>query len=308
MPSFLNRLRWTSGLAIWAMLASVAFFGSNFVVSRYGALHGFKAADLAALRFLVTAPFVLPLFLRRGLSTCAGLGWRRGLLLACTSGAPMTLLMNTGVSLAPASHGAALGPGMVTMVGVLHGIIVAGALPPRLTRLGLGLVVTGLVSIALAGTVTGSRDVMLGDFCFFLTGVLWGFYPILLQRWRVDPITGAAICIVLSLPWSLGYVLLGDTNLLRVPGDALLFQAVFQGVNLLGGLWLWGNAVRVLGAAKTALYPPMIPVVGTLVAIPVLGEMPGPVQAVGVLLIVGGLLTATYGIRRAIREAAGRGV
>ncbi len=54
--------------------------------------------------------------------------------------------------------------------------------------------------------------------------------------------------------------------------------------------------------SRTQLYPPLIPVVGALMAIPILGEVPGPIQATGVVLIVGGLGLSAYSNRRAIQR------
>lgn len=301
------RFRPTPRLGVWAMLGAMLIFGSNFAISRYAVQHGFSAYDLVFLRFALAGPMLLPVFFRAGVRDCAGLGWRRGLLLALISGAPMTLLMNVGVSLAPAAHGAALGPGTVTAVGVIYGAILAGALPPLLTRWGLGLVVAGLASIALAGTASGSMLIVLGDLCFIGTGLLWGFYPVLLHRWRLNAILGAAICAVLSLAYVPIYFALLQPRLLQVDVGLLAAMAIYQGVlNSIVGLWLWGVGVRVLGAKGTQLFPPLIPVIGTLAAIPILAEWPGPLQALGIAFIVGGLALSAYGNRPSATPSEGR--
>jgi drug/metabolite transporter (DMT)-like permease len=86
--------------------------------------------------------------------------------------------------------------------------------------------------------------------------------------------------------------------LLEVAPSLVLFQAVLQGVlNIVVALWLWGTAVRVLGAAVAQRFPPLIPVVGTLSAVPILGEWPGPLQMLGFALIVSGLTLAAFGNR-----------
>ena len=78
----------------------------------------------------------------------------------------------------------------------------------------------------------------------------------------------------------------------------VLFHALNQGVvNVVLGLWLWGSAVAILGASIAQRFPPLLPVVGTLAAIPILGEWPGPLQTLGVLLIVSGLALAAFGDR-----------
>lgn len=291
-------VRWSPRLAVGAMLVAMVLFGANFAISRWGIRHGLTAYDLVFLRFGISGPILLPFFLGRGLRDCAGIGWGRGAALALTSGAPITLLMSFGVTFAPAAHGAALGPGTVTIVGVAYAAIVAGALPPRLARLGLALALSGLVLMAAAGTVADQRAVLLGDLFFVLTGLLWGFYPVLLHRWRIGGIVGAAVCGVLSLGYVPVYLALLEPRLLQVAPAVVLVQAVYQGVlNSILGLWLWGHGVKVLGAAGTQLFPPMIPVIGTLAAIPILAEWPGPLQGAAIALIVAGLALSAYGTR-----------
>lgn len=273
-------------------------FGANFAVSRYGVRHGLTAYDLVFLRFGIAGPLLLPVFWRAGWRDCAGLGWGRGAILAFTSGAPITLFMSLGVTFAPAAHGAALAPGTVTVVGIAYATVIAGLLPRWPTRVGLALVLGGLAAIALAGTTSGSSLVVLGDGFCVLAGLLWGFYPVLLHRWRIGGITGAAVCAVLSLVYVPIYFAFLHPQLLQVSLGLLLFQAVYQGVfNSIVGLWLWGHGVRVLGASGTQLYPPMIPVIGAISAIPILAEWPGPLQLIGVALIVGGLVMAALGSR-----------
>ena len=299
MPAPVLRSRFAPALAIAAMAAAMLIFGSNFAISRYAVLGGMTAADIVFLRYAVSGLLLLPVFARnRGFHSCAGIGWRRGLTLAAVSGAPMTMLMSIGVTFAPAAHGAALGPGTVTAVGVVYGAIVAGRLPPVLTRLGLVFVLGGLAAIAGAGSASGSANVVLGDICFFLCGLLWGFYPVLLHRWGVGGIEGAAICAVLSLLFVPVYLVAFEPKLLAAGPSVLAVQVVYQGVlNGVVGLWCWGVGIRVLGAKGTQLFPPMIPVIGSLAAIPLLAEWPGPFQVTGIALIVMGLALAALGNR-----------
>jgi len=290
--------------AIAAMLIAVAIYGGNFVVTRHATLNGLTPNDLAALRFAVGGLLLLPVFLRAGIATCAGIGWGRGLVLASMSGVPMVLLMNTGLSLAPAAHGAAIQPGTVTVIGVVGSVVLFGLRPPPIVAAGIATVLVGLACIGIAGGTSGSRDVVLGDLCFLAAGSLWGLYPLLLQRWQVGAITSTAIVAVLSMSFLPVYAVLGS-NLLAVDPWIVALHAANQGVlNLILGLWLWGSAVRTLGAAEAQRFPPLIPVVGTLLAIPVLGEWPGPLQAAGVALIVGGLGVASAGQRLVARRAA----
>lgn len=282
------------------MLLAMLIFGSNFAISRYAVRHGLAPTDLVFFRFGIAGTVLLPYFVRLGWRDCAGVGWARGCALAATSGALITLLMSFGLLYAPAAHGAALGPGTVTVVGVIYAVILAGRLPPPLVCLGLLMAVAGLATVAAAGSASGSKSVLLGDVLFLVNGLLWGFYPVLLHRWRVPGLVGATICAVLSLGYVPVYFALLHPQLLQVGWPLLLFQAVFQGlVNSILGLWLWGHGVKVLGAAGTQLFPPLLPVIGAASAIPILGEWPGPLGTVGIALIVCGIaLSALAGRRR----------
>lgn len=289
----------TPAQAVAAMLVAVVIYGANFVLSRQATQDGLTPHDLTALRFGIAGLLLLPLFIRRGVRRCAGPGWGRGVALAVMSGVPMTLLMNTGLTLAPASHGAAIQPGMVTVIGAVGSTLMFGSRLRPLAWAGLGIVLGGLACIGLAGARSPAPQALLGDLFFLAAGCLWGLYPLLLRRWGVDGLTSTAIVAVLSLALLPGYLLVGPQLHMMEPG-LLVLHALYQGLlNGILGLWLWGGAVGVLGPAVAGRFPPLIPVVGTLLAAPVLGEWPGPLQAAGVALIVLGLGATALASNRA---------
>jgi drug/metabolite transporter (DMT)-like permease len=288
----------TRRLGVLAMLGAVAIYGANFAISRHALLNGLTPDDLVALRYGIAGTLLLPVFLKRGAADCAGIGWRRGILLAIMSGVPMALVMNTGLSLAPASHGAAIGPGTVTVIGVVGSFFMFGVRPSRPALIGIGIVLAGLACIGVAGSQTGGRSVLAGDLFFLATGLLWGLYPLLLQKWNVGAMTSTAIVSVLSLVYVPVYAFALQPRIFAVDPWIALLHGLNQGLlNVILGLWLWGYAVKALGAAQAQRFPPLIPVAGTLIAIPVLGEWPPPLQALGVALIVGGLGLAAFASR-----------
>lgn len=288
-------------LGVLAMLGAVAIYGANFPLSRLATQQGLSPADLVALRYAIAGAVLMPVFVRAGAKRCAGVGWARGIGLAVMSGAPMALLMTSGLKFAPAGHGAALAPGTVTVIGVLGSYLLFRVRPSGYGLAGVAVVLGGLACIAAAGTASGPT-VLFGDLLFVLTGLLWGCYPLLLQRWQVGGMVSTAIVSVLSLPYIPLYVAVLQPGLTHVDPWILAFHAANQGlVNIVLGLWLWAMAVRLLGAARAQRFPPLIPVFGTLLAIPVLGEWPGPLQAVGVALIVAGLMVAAFGAQLASR-------
>jgi drug/metabolite transporter (DMT)-like permease len=288
-------------LAIGAMFLTVLIFGSNFVISRYAVLNGLTAHDLLALRFATAGLLLLPNFLKPGLARCGGVGWKRGFWLVLTSGFPMTYLMLTGLTMAPAAHGATIGPGTVTIIGIIGSVVLFGAVLSRRLIFGVASVLAGLACLAIAGSTGATSMTLWGDLCFLGVGLLWGFYPLLIQLWRVDGLQGAAIVSVLSLAYLPIYALFFFRGFDIAPWYVLVLHALNQGVlNVIIGLWIWGWAAHVLGASIVGRFPPMIPVTGTLLAIPLLGELPGPLQVAGFVLIIGGLFVASW--RRPTRQ------
>jgi drug/metabolite transporter (DMT)-like permease len=274
------------------MLGCVLIYGANFPISRHGVLNGLSTDDLIMLRFLTAGVILLPLFLRNGgVRDCGGVGWRKGLLITLMSGLPMTTLMIGGLMRAPAAHGASITPGVVMVVGAVASILLLGAKGSVSLAVGIGVALTGLAFIGYSGGSGGGTEIFTGDLMFVATGLLWGLYPTMLQRWRIDGLQAMAVLTVLSLaifmPW---YLTLPGGGFWTKPWGLVLFHAVNQGVlNVVVGLWLWAWAATVIGAGATGRFPALIPIVGTVVGIPLLGEWPTLLQLAGMVLIVAGL-------------------
>ncbi len=297
-----RRSRLIKQLAVLGMLYTVFIFGANFVVSRHAVLNGLTQHDLLAMRFATAGLLLLPVFLKPGLASCGGVGWKRGLLLALTSGFPMTYLMLTGLTLAPAAHGATIGPGTVTLIGIIGSVVLFGAVLSRRLVIGIAGVLAGLACLGIAGSTGSTAGTLRGDLCFLGVGLLWGFYPLMVQLWKVDGLKAAAIVSVLSMAYLPVYFLVFFRGFDVAPWWILAAHALNQGVlNVIIGLWIWGWAATVLGAGVVGRFPPLIPVTGALLAIPVLGEIPGPLQVAGFILIIAGLFVASW--RRPARAA-----
>ena len=278
------------------MLMCMFIYGLNFAITRHATLNGLSNHDLLALRFSTAGLLLLPSFLAAGgLRDCGGVGWRRGAVLFVTSGFPMSYLMLTGLMLAPAAHGATIGPGTVTTIGIIGSVVLFGAALTRRLVFGVAAVLTGLACLAFAGSRDATASTLQGDLYFLGVGLLWGFYPLMVQYWRVPPLRATAIVSVLSLAYLPFYALFWFRGFDVAPWWVLVGHAINQGVlNVLVGLWIWSWAAGVLGAAVVGRFPPLIPVIGTVLAIPILGEIPGPIQVAGIALIIAGLTLASW--------------
>jgi drug/metabolite transporter (DMT)-like permease len=171
--------------------------------------------------------------------------------------------------------------------------------PARLA--GLALVVVGLVLVGWPG-ITGAagEQTWVGDLLLGVAGVLWGLFTVLARRWQVDPLRATAMVWVLALAYLPGYALVAGPRLLAAPRGEVIFQAVFQGVGVaIVALALYAWSIRVLGASLASLFMPLVPVLGMLLAVPVLGEIPAPVQLAGVLAVSVGMALAAAQPQRA---------
>lgn len=285
-----RKSRFLSGVA--AILLVMAFYTANFVVTRYSFLNGFNSFDLAALRFSIAGTMMFPYFCRLGVRDLGGIGWPRAMLLTCLGGSPYIVIFFFGLTFAPASHGAVLNPGVVPSV-VFLGMVFLGLQSFSLKRavslmsIFIGVVFVTASSFSLAGPV------LFGDLLLLSAGISWGFFTLLCKMWALRPIQSTAIVSVISLIYLPLYFLFLYDGLEAIAIAHIIGQAIFQGVIMsIGTIYLVTYAVQNLGAQLTSLFNPIVPVLTTLIAIPLLGEIPTLLQWVGVILVVLGMFSA----------------
>lgn len=281
-------------LAAAAGVVATLLYGGQFVISRWSIQRTLSVWDLAALRFGTAGLMLLPVVLRHGVAGAAGLGWWRALALAVCAGAPYTLLLYGGLALAPAADGAVIITGATPVISGALAWLWFGERPWPARLAGLALIVVGLVLVGWPGIAGGAGTrTWLGDLLFAVDAVLWGLYTVLARRWQVDPLRATAMVRTLALAYLPLYFALAGGRLLAAPRGEVLFQALYQGVGVaIVALALYSFAIRALGASLASLFMPLVPVFGTLLAIPVLGEIPAAVQLVGITIVSLGMALA----------------
>lgn len=284
----------TRVLGIAAVLSVVAIYSANFVATRYSVLQGLTPFDLVALRYAVAGGLLLPYVSRSGFRDLGGIGWPKGLALGCLAGSPYMVVFFSGLGLAPAAHGAVLNPGVVPFVVFLF-LVFSGrqrfspARAAALTLVLAGLVLVTGASFFLRGSV------LAGDLLLLATGVSWGVFTVLIRLWALRPMQAAAVVSVVSLAYLPPYLLFGYDGFHAVSTAHVVSQAFFQGVvNSIATVYLLTYAVHALGAQVTALFSPLVPILTTLAAAPLLGEHPTPAQWIGVTAVVAGMLGAGF--------------
>ena len=272
---------------IFAGLAAMLLYSGSFVATRHAMMAGLGPLDVMMLRYLLGGLACAAVLARIGLG---GLSWRRVAVLTLLGGLPYYGMQVVGVGLSSASHAAMLNPGGTVVFATLLGWLVLRDKPGRGALAALPLLLGGLVLIA--GTGLGGAA-WLGDGMLLFSGLQWALYGTLLRSWGVSGLRSACMISACSLPYvPVHLVVFGWGGLAAAPEEAL-FQALYQGlgVGLLANA-LYSHCYAVMGPGRAAIFPPLVPVLGTLLAALVLAEALSAGQFLGMALVVSGMLLA----------------
>ena len=151
-----------------------------------------------------------------------------------------------------------------------------------------------LVILADAPGLSGGR--LTGDLLSLAAVGCWAAYTIGLGRVppEVSPLRVTSITTVAGLP---GLLLAGTPELMRMDWGrvgtggwaALAYATVFS---LLVAYVLWNRSVAEVGPSRTVIYMCLTPLVAVAGATVMLHEHPEPLQGVGAILILSGVLVA----------------
>ncbi len=285
-----SRRRFT-GL-VWAAVA-VTIFSGWFVVTRFSVTRELGIWDITALRFGIGALLLAPVLLRRRTSLSKG-AWAEGLVFATLWGVPFVLLVALGLSLTSVAQAASIAP---TLMPLFAGLFAWAFLRERQGRqrwLGYTGIFVGLSLLVSAGAAVHGPPNLAGLSALVAAAAMWAIYTLLFRKSGLTPIESAAlICFwsaVLFLPV---YVFLGLSRFSHASAAEITEQAVYQGVLMSGvAIFTFNRAVALLGSSAATAIIALLPAVASLIAIPVLGERPAPIECVAIAIIIGGVLLA----------------
>jgi len=282
------------------MVLVAALWGGNFSVSKF-ALLTLPPLTFTGIRFAL-ASLVLYLIAKRAgamqplppktLWRLAGLGVVGNTLYqsAFINGLSMTSATNSAMIVA-------ILPVLVAVLGAMLGIERASPL----MWLGVVLGTAGVLLVVTAHGITLHSGALVGDLLVLFATVCWAFYTVgVLRAGRgVNPLQITTITAAAGTP---GLVLLGAPGLFRVEWSAvstktwaaLLYAAL---LSLVFSYILYNRAVQAIGSGRTAIYNCFTPLVAMVVAWLTLGEVPLPIQFLGVVLVIGGVLVSVLSAR-----------
>jgi drug/metabolite transporter (DMT)-like permease len=288
-PAPTASLPWTD----LTMILVVAIWGANFSITKI-ALQEIPPLAFAALRFVVASALLLAV-LRwlEGPQSMRPRALGRLILLGVVGNSIYQVCFLLGLNYTTAANASLIistTPALVAALSAALGV-------ERLSRLGvagIALAIGGVTLILTARGLAFSADQVLGDLLLLGCAVAWTIYTVGVRSLGggMSPLAITTWTTVTGTP---GLLLLGAPSMLST-GWAALSPGAWGGLaysTVLGvvvAYLLWNNSVRVAGSNKTAIYGCAIPLAATLVAWPVLGEVPTWVQGVGAALIITGVL------------------
>lgn len=290
------------------LAASVAvLWGLNFIAI-HASLETFPPLFLVGLRFLVMAiPTVLlvprpqvPLRWLLGYGLGFGTFQFIGLYLGMDAGFPVGLASLVLQASAPFT--------------VLLG---AWLLRERVTSrraLGVAVAVAGLAVVGVSRA--SASDTWWPFLLVVLGGLGWAFgnlssrlaqaeHPLRLTLWMsvVPPIPMFALSLVVEGPGRISDALVASVEPDALPAWAGLAYTVVLGTVVGSGIWVWLLSRHPAGVV--APFSMLVPVVGILAAWILLAEQPAPLEVLGGLLVVGGVLWSSRSIAATVPSGTG---
>ena len=218
----------------------------------------------------------LPLILGLGVTAIAGYNW----------------LFLTGLTLAPASDGAIIVPGLAPVLAtILAGVILGERLGVQ-GFIGFVVAIAGLVLVVQPGGET-TDERLLGDLLFVAGAAFWAVYAVLarIASRRFSPVSttlyGTALGTAILVPLAIFEGGLG--TLPAAPIDAVVGIAYLALFGTVGAFVLFNLGVARIGVSRAAPFALLVPIVGVLSSVMLLGEELGPLTVVGGAVVLVGL-------------------
>ncbi len=284
--------------AIAAIVLLMIIWGTTYIVTKI-AIREVPPLTLAALRFLITALVLLPFAIAAGglKRLPRPLPIRDIVAMALTGFVLYYAFFNYALEYGSASQGALIQALLPVGVAIAAVIVLKEKLSK--TRVsGIALAVLGVAIIVVAGkSDSASPNPLVGAVLMLFSVVAWSIYTVQVKRLaEVEPtvlLTAiAAVGTVIQIP-------LVAFELARHPQPLAISMQGWASVVFLGaiasglGLLVYNRALRLLDASLVGTYINLVPIVGVVSAVLLLGESLEGWQILGSVLALVGVWLAS---------------
>lgn len=253
---------------IFALVAVLIWTGF-ILISRAGALASLSLPDMMMVRFgtafVLFSPFI---WLNRN----AILQWRM-IVLGAIGGLAYSFSAFHGFQYAPATHAALLLPGLMPIMIAILAYFLAGERHSRFAWAGITISSLGIFALLLETLLSGV-SYWLGDISFVVSCMFWGIFTVLLRRWKFSPWhTMLGIITATTLLFTPYYLIQLEGAFQGVPLEMIAAQAFYQSVMAIAIQFVcYGRAVHILGATKMGALMALVPLLASVMAVPLFDE------------------------------------
>jgi drug/metabolite transporter (DMT)-like permease len=280
------------------MLLVCLIWGMNFSVTK-SAFDQLAPLPFTAIRFVISSA-LLWIIIRatEGSVVLPRRALMQLIVLGLVGNTLYQLAFMLGLARTTATNSALILSTVPTVVALMAGTLGLERITPRMWC-GIALGTLGVVLVIATRGVGFERATFLGDLLTVLAVLFWAGYTVGLRRVPegVSPLRVTAITTIAGTP---GLLLVGLPEVLRLDWTAVgmgawLAVAYSSVLSLVVAYLLWNRSVKAIGGARTAIYMCLTPVVAVFGAWLLLGERPEPLQGVGAVFIIAGVLLTRIG-------------
>lgn len=286
--------------AVLLMLVCAAVWGSVFPIAK-PVLEQMHPLSLAFWRFAIAGLCLLPYLLFMKRSGYPRLTLRHFLLasaIGVLGAGGLNLGLFTGLQLTSAMNGALI-MSLSPVFTALFGSLVSRKAPSGALVFSLMTGLMGVTLVITRGDIHAllSIDINRGDLMIFAGMLCWSLYTLAtpwISQWM--PFMAFTLLSMIAGALTIGLACLFSVDAhpwqeLQTLPPALQVSALYIGLfATVAGYLLWINGVRTLGASNAALFLNLVPVFSALLS-ELLGQPLTDIQLVGMLIVMGGLLT-----------------
>ncbi|WP_020404340.1 DMT family transporter [Gracilimonas tropica] len=177
-----------------------------------------------------------------------------------------------------------------------------------LTASGVFFAFLGVTLIIMGGegTLSFESETFTGNLITLLAALCWATFTILSRKYlRVySPLQYSAFMSVVGLA---GLLLIGIPFLIKLDWtqiSAIGYGGIFYSGALSVGLAyiIWNNGIKKIGAVRTAAYQNLVPVLGLVFGLVLLGEELSVLQYIGAALVIAGIVLARLKLNRILKN------
>jgi drug/metabolite transporter (DMT)-like permease len=276
-----------------AIISAVTIWGAWVALTRYAVIGALTPASVTLLRVGIPAILLAPVLFRVGV-------WPKGktvpfLFCMLGAGAPFLLIIGNGMRYAPTADVGPLVPGTMPLIVALLSVVLFKEKLGWARAIGFALCLAGVLTIAGRSILTSSGDTSFGHMLLITAAFCWACYTVAFRHVGVTAIQMAAL---VSFWSAIAILPFGVSPLIEAwnkgAHNDIIVQAIIQGLGSgLIALVLYNIGIARLGASRAAAFVALVPALATVIAIPLLKEIPDAASIFGVVTTGAGVLLAS---------------